>query len=111
MLQCFFLDGNQEKNDPQPPTRLHFDLNMIPLQPFDHKLILLAWREPGPDRFPRPAPADAPILRFGNPDETFLRRRIDRMMIDFKAPLKFPDRRFFPGERVQFDASASANCG
>ena len=95
-LQCFFLDGNQEKNIPSLQLGLHLNFNVVTLQPFDHKLILLAWREPGPDRFPRPATADAAVFRLGNPDQTFLRCCVHRMMINFKAPLKLPLRPALP---------------
>ena len=56
-----------KKKYPQPPTRLHFDLNMIALEPFDHPLILLAGVNPvrtgshGP-RPPMP-PSSALVIR------------------------------------------------
>ena len=91
-----FLPRRQyRKKYPQPPTRLHFDLYMITLQPFDHELILLAWRKPGPNRLPRSTSADAPVFRLGNADQTFLRRRIDRMVINRKAPFETPANRMF----------------
>ena len=73
---------------------LHFDLDVLAFEPLDHELILLARREAGPHRLPGPARPDAAVFRLGDPDQTFLRHRVDRMVVDLIAPLKLP------GDRV-----------
>src|SRR5512147_2654048 len=79
---------------------LHFDLAMLTLQPLNHELIFLTWREAGPDRFPRTTSADAAVFRLGNADETFLRYGIDRMVVDFEPPFKLERVSTFSRERI-----------
>src|SRR5690606_11518857 len=69
---CLNYQGNEEGTQrkqflwvPMNPF-LHLNLNMVTLQPFDHELILLAWREPGQNRFPRSPTTDAAVFRLGN---------------------------------------------
>ncbi len=77
---------------------LHLNLNMVAFEPFDHELIFLTWRKPGPDWFPRPTATDAAVFRLGDTDETFLRHRIDRMVVHLVPKFKFPRHRMFAGE-------------
>ena len=97
----FLSRWQSRKNILQPPTRLHLDLNMIALQPFDHKLVLLAGGEAGPDRFPGAPSADAAVFRLRNPDQTFLRHRIDRMVVHLIAKFELPAHRMLTRQGVQ----------
>ena len=66
---------------------LHLDLNMLPSEPLDHELVLLAGGKSGPDRLPRPPRADAAVFRLRDAEETFFRDGIDPVGIDLESPL------------------------
>jgi hypothetical protein len=79
---------------------LHFDLNVVPFEPFDHELIFLTWRKPGPDWFPRTTTTNAAVFRLGDTDETFFRHGIDRMVVHLVPKFKFPRHRMLTWQRV-----------
>ena len=79
---------------------LHLNLNVVPLEPFDHKLILLAWSEPGANRFPRPTPTDAAIFRLRDADETFFRCGVNRVVVHLVTKFKLPCHRMFTRQGV-----------
>ena len=74
---------------------------MVTLEPLDHELILLARGEARAHRFPRPAAADPTVLRLGDPDQTFLRHRVDRVVIHLVPKFKLPGHRMFAWQAVQ----------
>src|SRR5687767_1150850 len=79
-------------------TVSHLDLDVFAFEPLDHELVLLPRRKAGPHRFPGAACADAAVFRLGDADQAFLRRRIDRMVVDRVAPLELPGNRVLARE-------------
>src|SRR5438876_3237916 len=80
---------------------LHLHLDALTLEPFEHPLILLRRREPGPYRLPWPARPDAAVLCLLYPDQRGLRRRIDRMVVHLEPELQGKDVLLLARQRVQ----------
>ena len=91
----FLSRRDSRKKPPASFFPLHLNLNMVTLEPFDHELILLARSEARAHRFPRPAAADPTVLGLGDPDQTFLRHRVDRVVIHLVPKFKLPGHRMF----------------
>src|SRR6478672_13567575 len=79
---------------------LDFDLDVFAFEPLDHELVLLARRESGPHRLPGAAGANTAVFRLRDPDQAFLRHRVDRMVVHLIAPLKLPRDRMFARQAV-----------
>src|SRR2546422_284473 len=72
-----------------PPiaTWLDLDLDALPLEPLEHPLVLLGRRKARAHRLPRPARANAPVLRLRHTDQRRLRRRVHRVVVRLEPPL------------------------
>src|SRR5213592_4274105 len=83
----------QEGRAPVRPTApaplcLDLDLDALALEPFEHPLILLRRREPGPYRLPWPARPDAAVFRLLDADQCGLRHGVDRVVVRLVAELE-----------------------
>ena len=105
-----FLSRRQSRKEfPSLHSKLHLNFYVVPFEPFNHELIFLTWRKPGPDRFPWTTATNATVFRLRDTDQTFFRHRIDRMVINFETPFKFSTSWHSFLVKSLFDAWASTN--
>src|SRR5438093_5944190 len=78
----------------QAPGGLHLDLDMLPLEPLEHELVLLGRGKARPHRLPWAPRPDAAVFRLRDADQALLRGRVDRMVVDRIPELELP------GDRV-----------
>src|SRR5437764_5119459 len=90
----------RERGSGLPPSS-HLDLDMLPLEPLDHELVLLAWGKARPHRLPRAPRPDPAVLRLRDADQALLRSCVDRMVVDRIAELELPGNRILARELVR----------
>src|SRR5439155_25297714 len=74
---------------------------MLPLEPLDHELVLLARGKARPHRLPGAPRPDPAVLRLRDADQALLWGCVDRMVVDRIAELELPGNRMLAREVVR----------
>src|SRR5881396_1030174 len=85
----------------QAPGGLHLDLDMLPLEPLEHELVLLGRGKARSYRLPWAPCPDAAVFRLRDADQALLRDRVHRMVVDAVPELELPADRVLAGQRVR----------
>src|SRR5947208_14393159 len=85
----------------QAPGGLHLDLDMLPLEPLEHELVLLGRGKARPHRLPWAPCPDAAVFRLRDADQALLRNRVHRMVVDAVPELELPADRVLAWQRAR----------